>query len=148
MARVHAEITIEAPVATVFEYVNDFRNVCKYTADMLRWDPVTKKTTGLGARFEAEMQMGPTRQGAILEITGWKRNALIKWDPVRGFDSGGEYKFASAGRGATDVSFEVYFNVPGGIAGKALGKVLEPIARLDAQKSVENLKREVEGLSL
>ena len=143
MPRVQATTLIQAPVDQVFAYVNDYRNSTKFTSDLLRWDPVTDKTDGLGARFEAAMKMGPTTQQATLEITGWKRNALIAWDPIAGFDSGGRYTFKREGT-STRVTFEVYFNPPGGVAGRMLGKIIEPIARQDAQKSVDNLKRNIE----
>ena len=140
MARVHASITIDRPVADVFAYVDDYRNATSFTADLLSWEPITQQTDGVGARFEVAMRMGPSTQRATIEITGWRRNSLIAWDPVAGFDSGGSYTFKKRGASRTEVTFDVWFNPPGGVAGRMLGRVIEPIARQDARKSVENLK--------
>jgi uncharacterized membrane protein len=144
MPKARATITIEAPVDTVFAYVNEWTNAQKFTQDLVKWEPVGDNTTGLGAQFRAAMKMGPTTQESTLEITQHEPGSRLGWEPRDGFSQRGLYTFASTGDG-TEVSFEVSFDLPGGLAGRTLGKVIEPVAKQNVGKTLKNLKREVEA---
>ena len=144
MPAVSASIVIDAPVTDVFGYVDDWANTTKYTHDLVGWEPVGDRTHGLGATFAARMKMGPATQSSTLEITRWEQDAVIGWEPRDGFDQRGGYTFTDLG-GRTEVRLELDIRLPGGIAGRVLGKTIEPAARHNVTKTLENLKQILES---
>jgi uncharacterized membrane protein len=146
MGRITIDMTINAPVATVFAYVDDYRNTTKYMKDLVKWQPTGKVTHGKGAQFDVGMKAGPTTLTSVVDITTWTENKTIAWHSHEGFKQVGTWGFAPKGN-ATSVTFDMEYEFGGGIAGRLLGRAAEPIVRGNLQRSVETLKLHTEKLS-
>ena len=144
MATMKASTTIDRPLSAVFAYVDDWSNAAAFTQDLLSWEPLSEQTKGVGSRFKARMKVGPTTQETSLEITRWEQDAAIGWEPRGGLNQQGLYLFADHD-GATEVTLTVELTLPGGIAGRLLGKTIEPFARLNVAATMSNLKRVLES---
>ena len=79
MGRITIDMTINAPVTTVFAYVDDYRNTTKYMKDLVKWQPTGKVTHGKGAKFGVGMKAGPTTLTSVVDITTWSENKAIGW---------------------------------------------------------------------
>lgn len=145
MGRITINMTINAPVATVFAYVDDYRNTTKYMKDLVKWQPTGKVTHGKGAQFDVGMKAGPTTLTSVVDITDWTENKTIGWHSHEGFKQIGKWGFAAKGN-QTAVSFDMEYEFGGGIAGRLLGRAAEPIVRGNLQRSVETLKLHTEKL--
>src|SRR3984893_15895953 len=145
MGRITIDMTINAPVATVFAYVDDYRNTTKYMKDLVKWQPTSKVTHGKGARFAVGMKAGPTTLTSVVDITTWTENTAIGWHSNEGFRQIGLWAFLPKGE-KTKVTFDMEYEFGGGIAGKLLGRAAEPIVRGNLQRSVETLKLHTEKL--
>ncbi|HVU74053.1 MAG TPA: SRPBCC family protein [Mycobacteriales bacterium] len=146
MVQVHSEIEIDAPVSTVFAYIDDYTTATKWVAGMKDWKPVGDKTQGLGSTFQAKIGVGPTTLEATLEITRWEQDHLIAWEPRKGVKQAGSYTLEDAGGGKTRFVLDIDLELPGGIVGRTLGKGMEPIIRNQISHSGELLKEQVEAL--
>jgi uncharacterized membrane protein len=147
MGRITIDMTINAPVATVFAYVDDYRNTTKYMKDLVKWQPTGKVTHGKGAQFNVGMKAGPTTLTSVVDITTWLENKAIGWDSNEGFKQIGMWAFKPKGD-KTQVTFDMEYEFGGGIAGKLLGRAAEPIVRGNLQRSVETLKLHTEKLGV
>jgi uncharacterized membrane protein len=143
----HITITkqIAAPAEVVFGYVDDYRNTTKYMKDLTKWQPKGDKTHGKGARFEVAMKAGPMTLDSSVEITTWSENTAIGWVSQTGFKQNGTWSFRAAGSGTT-VTFDMEYDLGGGIAGRLVAKAAEPIVRLNIERSVDALKAQTEKL--
>lgn len=146
MGRITIEMTINAPAATVFAYVDDYRNTTKYMKDLVKWQPTGKVTHGKGAQFAVGMKAGPTTLTSVVDITTWAENTAIGWHSNEGFKQNGLWAFKPKGE-RTQVTFDMEYEFGGGIAGKLLGRAAEPIVRLNLQRSVETLKLNTEKVA-
>jgi uncharacterized membrane protein len=146
MGRITIDMTINAPVATVFAYVDDYRNTTKYMKDLVKWQPTGKVTHGKGAQFDVGMRAGPTTLTSVVDITTWTENTAIGWHSNDGFKQIGIWAFKPKGD-KTQVTFEMEYEFGGGIAGRLLGRAAEPIVRGNLQRSVEALKLNTEKLT-
>ena len=146
MGRITIDMTINAPVTTVFAYVDDYRNTTRYMKDLVKWQPTGKVTHGKGARFDVGMKAGPTTLSSVVDITTWTENKAIGWRSNEGFKQIGTWAFAPKGE-KTQVTFDMEYEFGGGIAGKLLGRAAEPIVRGNLQRSVETLKLHTEKLA-
>jgi uncharacterized membrane protein len=146
MGRITIDMTINAPVATVFAYVDDYRNTTRYMKDLVKWQPTGKVTHGKGAQFGVGMKAGPTTLTSVVDITTWTENAAIGWHSREGFKQIGIWAFKPKGD-KTQVTFDMEYEFGGGIAGRLLGRAAEPIVRGNLQRSVETLRLHTEKLN-
>ena len=146
MGRITIDMTINAPTATVFAYVDDYRNTTKYMKDLVKWQPTGKVTHGKGAQFAVGMKAGPTTLTSVVDITTWTENKAIGWHSNEGFKQIGLWAFTPKGE-KTQVTFDMEYEFGGGIAGKLLGRAAEPIVRGNLQRSVETLKLNTEKVA-
>jgi uncharacterized membrane protein len=134
---------IAAPVEAVFAYVDDHRNTIKYMKDLTKWAPAGSKTHGKGARFQVAMKAGPMTLSSVVDITTWTENRAIGWTSLDGFRQTGKWSFEKDGDG-TEATFDMEYELPGGIAGRMLSRAAEPIVRGNIEQSVRKLRSQVE----
>lgn len=141
----HITVTekVEAPVEAVFAYVDDHHNTTKYMKDLTKWAPVGSTTHGKGAKFAVAMKAGPLTLSSVVDITTWTENTAIGWTSREGFKQTGRWSFLKAGEG-TEATFDMEYELPGGIAGRVVSRVAEPIVRGNIEQSVRNLRSQVE----
>jgi uncharacterized membrane protein len=145
MGRITVTESIKAPVSTVFAYVDDYRNTTRYMKDMTKWEPVGSNTHGKGSRFALSMKVGPLNIDGEVEIDQWVENQAIGWKTKKGFKQDGSWSFQEKG-GATQATFSVDVDLPGGIAGKMMAKAVEPAIKSTLENSVKQLKAQTEKL--
>jgi uncharacterized membrane protein len=144
----HITVTekVGAPVEAVFAYVDDHRNTTRYMKDLTRWEPAGTVTHGKGARFAVAMKAGPMTLSSVVDINVWTENRAIGWTSREGFKQTGKWSFASAGDGS-EATFDLEYELPGGIAGRVLSRAADPIVRSNIQQSVKALKHQVEAVT-
>jgi uncharacterized membrane protein len=145
MGHITVTRSIDAPVETVFAYVDDYRNTTKYMKDLTKWKPVGSQTHGKGAHFEVAMKAGPRELGSDVLITQWTENKVVAWVSQGGFKQSGKWAF-KAKEGGCEATFDMEYEFPGGIAGRLIAKVAEPLVRMNIESSVDELKRQTEKL--
>jgi uncharacterized membrane protein len=145
MGHITVTRTIDAPVETVFAYVDDHRNTTKYMKDLTKWQPAGSVTHGKGAQFDVAMKAGPKVLDSSVLITQWTENKVIAWESQSGFKQTGKWAFKAKG-GATEATFDMEYEFGGGIAGKVLAKVAEPVVKMNIESSVDELKKQTEKL--
>ena len=143
MSHITSSEEIAAPVDAVFAFVDDHRNTTRYMKDLTKWAPVGSKTHGKGAQFEVAMKAGPMTLSSVVDITRWTENRAIGWKSTEGFKQSGTWSFRASGSG-TEATFDMDYELPGGIAGRMLSRAAEPIVRSNIEQSVRNLKHQVE----
>jgi carbon monoxide dehydrogenase subunit G len=141
----HITVTerVAAPVEAVFAYVDDYRNTTKYMEGLSKWAPVGSTTHGRGAVFAVAMKAGPMTLSSVVDITTWTENRAIGWISREGFKQTGTWSFARSGTG-THVTFDMEYELGGGIAGRMVSRTAEPIVRGNIEKSVRNLTSQVQ----
>ena len=73
MAHMTGEVTIDAPVAEVFDMVADERNEPRYNPRIIRAEKVSEGPVGRGARFVAEPKGMGAKGEMTLEVLGYDR---------------------------------------------------------------------------
>jgi uncharacterized membrane protein len=143
MGHITSSQGISASVDAVFAYVDDYRNTTKYMKDLTKWAPAGSLTHGKGASFQVAMKAGPITLGSVVDITTWAENSAIGWSSTDGFKQRGQWSFKADGE-RTKATFDLDYELPGGIAGRLLSRAADPIVRGNVDKSVRNLKSQVE----
>ena len=77
MARITGEVTIDAPVDEVFDFVADERNEPRYNHQMTTAELLTPEPIERGSRFQAELRMRSRRIDMTTELIRFDRPRLL-----------------------------------------------------------------------
>ncbi len=72
MPKIRVQTTIDAPPSTVWAYLADLESHPQWMPDALRIRFLTRRTSGVGTRFECDTRIGPFQTTDVMEITEWK----------------------------------------------------------------------------
>lgn len=144
MVDIHHEGSCEAPVDVAFGYVDDYRNAPKWMFGLAEFSPDGDKDHGLGAVFNGTFQVKPVKLHSTVECTGWKQDELIAFKSIKGFKNASTWRFSPDGPNRTKITVQFSYDLPGGLAGRALGKALEPIVSMSVRHSDEALRKQIE----
>ena len=137
-------IRIDASVEEVFEYVDDWRNPTKFMRGLGRWEPVDPgRDRGVGARFAVILKAGPVNLKGEIEVTEHEPPLRLAYRSVAGIKLAGTWSFSADGEG-TLAELTNTFELPGGIPGRVLRKVVQSQGQRDLVASLAELKRLVE----
>ncbi|MEU5841594.1 SRPBCC family protein [Rhodococcus sp. NPDC047139] len=126
MIHVRHTAVAEVPIHRAFAYVDDYRNVPDWMFGVDRFQPVSDRLAGLGAVYDATMRIGPKDLDSRVEIVEWERDRTIVLESVAGFRAASSWAFTDLGH-ATRLDVDFGYHLPGGIAGRTLGMLIEPV---------------------
>lgn len=144
MGHIHRTAIATVPVGTGFAYVDDYRNVPDWMFGVTRFEPVGAQRQGLGATFDATMQLGPKALSSRVRITEWEADRLIRLESVDGISNSSTWRFAPTPDGNTELSVDFDYSLPGGLLGRALAKIVEPIVGTAIAHTESTLRSRVE----
>ncbi|MBA4857971.1 SRPBCC family protein [Nocardia farcinica] len=132
-----------ASAETAFRYVNDYRNLPRFLHGIQSFTPVGSRTEGVGAVFDGTMKLGPATLHSRVEVVRWEEGAAIGIKSIKGFDLESTFLFHPRGEDRSTVDAIVDYRVPGGLAGKALGRTIEPFVKIAVKHTNDNLLRQI-----
>ncbi|MEV6063480.1 SRPBCC family protein [Nocardia asteroides] len=132
-----------ASAETAFEYVNDYRNLPNFLYGIESFVPVTEQTDGLGATFDGHMKLGPASLKSRVEVVKWEKGRVIGIKSIKGFEIISTFHFYPKGESLCTVDATIEYFVPGGIAGKMLGKTIEPFVKIAVKHTTDSLVAEI-----
>ncbi len=144
MPGVDRSILIEAPVATVFEYVADWRNTIKYQHQFSKFEPVGEPVRGLGLTVDARGWFKGLPVRARLRIVEFVENERIVSRSVAHMRSSAEWLFSPDGD-RTRVRFIANYDWPVPLGNRLLKRIVENEIASMTETSLRDLKRLVEG---
>lgn len=135
-------IVCQAPVQQAFAYTANYRNIPQWLFGIKEFRPVGDLDYGLGSVFDGEMHLGATLTSRV-EVIEFDENRKMVLDSVSGFKNTSSWTFNGNGD-RTEIAADVTYVLPGGIAGKALGKLIAPFIQVAVNKSAEHLVEHIE----
>ncbi|WP_420750183.1 SRPBCC family protein [Rhodococcus sp. O3] len=139
MIHVQHSAVAAVPLDIAFAYVDDHRTVPEWMFGVSRFEPVGAQVSGLGAVFDAAMQIGPKSLDTRLEIVEWERDRIIVLESVAGFRTSSSWTFTDLG-GSSRLDVDFGYELPGGLAGRALGMLIEPVVGTAVRQTEQALR--------
>ncbi|MFI5778502.1 SRPBCC family protein [Nocardia sp. NPDC051570] len=137
-----------ASAETAFAYVNDYRNLSKFITEVDRFTPVGEQTEGVGATFDGTIKLGPAHLDSRITVVRWEEHAAIAVQSIKGFEIESTFLFHPKDDHSCTVDAIVDYRVPGGLAGRLLGKTIEPFVKLAVKHSTHNLTTQIAAYHL
>ncbi|QLY31107.1 SRPBCC family protein [Nocardia huaxiensis] len=132
-----------APAESAFAYVNDYRHLPRFINEISAFEPITEQTEGVDATFDGTIGLGPVTLHSTIKIVRHEPGYAIAVKSIKGFEIESTFLFHAKGENASTIDAIVDYRVPGGIAGKLLGKTIEPFVKLAVKSSTHNLVTQV-----
>ncbi|HZC70217.1 MAG TPA: SRPBCC family protein [Jatrophihabitans sp.] len=145
MVEIRHEGQCAAPLEIAFAYLDDYRNATSWMFGLEHFQPAGAKDRGLGAQFDSTFHVRPVKLHSTIEITEWEQDTVIAFESIRGFRNWSTWNFLAAGSATTRVHVSFNYELPGGLAGRAMGRALEPIVAMSVRHSDHALRREIEA---
>ncbi|MFZ2175830.1 MAG: SRPBCC family protein [Rhodococcus sp. (in: high G+C Gram-positive bacteria)] len=141
----HSAITA-VPIGVAFAYIDDYRTVPDWMFGVSEFSPIGEFDQGLGSRFNAAIRIGPTTLRSRLEVTEWEQHRVITLASLDSAANSSTWSFAALGADKTELSVDFAYKLPAGLAGRALGLVVEPFVETAVKNTEDVLRRNLEEL--
>lgn len=145
MVNIHHEGACFAPLDIAFDYIDDHRTTVEWMFGLSRFIPVTEQERGLGAVFDATFQVKPITLHSTLECTDYAEQEVIGFTSVSGFTNSSTWRFHPVADEETKIVVDFHYELPGGLAGKAMGRAFEPIVALSIRHTDAALRKHIEA---
>lgn len=145
MGNIKHTADVAVPVKAAFDYIDNYRNVPSWMFGISKFEPVGDKERGLGAVFDSSIVLGPKTLHITTEVTDYIENELIALTSIKGLESTVTILLKGKDAETTELTMEIGYKVPGGFAGKALGKIIEAFIGPGVRYTESHLRREIEA---
>jgi ribosome-associated toxin RatA of RatAB toxin-antitoxin module len=134
-----ARTVVDVSPEDAFDWISDYRNVPRVLEGVSRWEPLTRKRAGVGARFDVEMHTLGVPLTSELELTEWERPHRIAWTSRGGLiHQDGAWTIEPDGA-RTSVELTIEYVPPAAALGNLLAGPVERLARGRLQKALDRL---------
>jgi uncharacterized membrane protein len=135
-----AAVTVKVPPERAFDYFADYRHVAAVLEGVSRWEPVGPKNTGLGARFNVEMQALGMPLRSVLRLNRWRRPHEIGWISESGLiKQEGGFTFKTLKEGVR-IELRIAYEPPASFIGGVIAGRLDWVIRGRLQKALERIR--------
>jgi uncharacterized membrane protein len=145
MVDIHHVGTCEAPIDVAFAYIDDYRTATEWMFGLAKFEPVGDKVQGLGTVFDGTFQVKPVKLSSTVKVTRWEQDKVIAFESIKGFKNWSTWEFSADSPTTTKITVTFSYELPGGLAGRALGKALEPIVAISVRHSDAALRHAIEA---
>jgi ribosome-associated toxin RatA of RatAB toxin-antitoxin module len=143
--RFEATEQMRATPKAAFEWISDFRNVPKVLDGVTRWEPLTRQTSGPGARFDVEMRTLGVPLTSELEVVVWDPPRRLGWSSRGGLiKQEGAWTIVKR-REEVLVTLRIEYEPPAAALGNLLAGPVESLARQRLQRALQRMAEELEG---
>ena len=144
MPQVERSIAIDVTPAAVFDFVADYRNALKWMHNFTRFEPESPDAYGLGARVTVTGTAMGIPMTTTMEINGFDRPVRLSSRTTGKIATESSWNFAPEGSG-TRATFIGKYDLPGGLIRLVGGNLLQRELETNAEKSLLNLKTQLES---
>src|SRR3954470_19331285 len=143
--RIEKTCVIDAPREEVWEVVSNPAN----TKELLHNVPVFEHEggpkEGKGARYSLRLHVGSADVGGLVEIVEFDEPGDLAWTSVTGIDQRLRWRLRETDDARTRVTLRLAYDAPGGVLGALSEQVSKPMVAGNLEKTLQNLKAEIEG---
>jgi hypothetical protein len=139
-----SEVTVRSSPERAFDYFADHRHVAAVLEGVSKWEPVGRKTRGVGARYNVELVAFGLPLRSVLRLNRWTRPEEIGWVSESGLvkqDGGFTFEKTPAG---VRIELRIAYEPPASFVGAALARPLDRVVRVRLKRALERIREKLE----
>jgi acyl-CoA synthetase (AMP-forming)/AMP-acid ligase II/carbon monoxide dehydrogenase subunit G len=143
--RIDKSIVIDASRDEVWELVSDPRCYRRFMHHITELTHKGGPERGLGARFTIHLRVGSADVGGLVEVVEFDEPADLAWTSVTGIDQRLRWRLRETDDHRTRVTLRLAYEAPGGLLGALSEQVSKPMVAGNLERTLQNLRGEIEG---
>lgn len=143
--RVASDISVAAPVESVWSIIADPERVLSFMSGVTRWEVEGDLRAGLGARYRILFRVGAAEVGGLIEIVEFSEPNEFAWTSITGLDQRGRWRLRELPGGRTKVELRLAYGIAGaGLSGWLAERIAAPSVSRHVRQTLQQLGRLVE----
>ena len=146
MAKLEFSSTIEVKTTPehAFDYFADYRHVADVVEGVTRWQPIGRKTEGVGARYDVEMVTFGVPLRNVLRLSTWRRPEAIGWVSESGLiKQEGGFRFIRTDDGVR-IELRIGYEPPASVFGAAVAHRFDGLVRARLERAMTRIREVLE----
>ena len=140
-----ADVNVKTTPERAFDYFADHEHVAAVLDGVTKWEPIGRRTEGIGARYEVEMVALGFPLKSVLRLDRWRRPHEIGWVSEKGLiKQEGGFTFTRV-KGGVHIVLRIAYTPPGAILGAAVAGQLDGVVRRRLQAALERIRDGLEA---
>ena len=140
-----ADVNVNTTPERAFDYFADHEHVAAVLDGVTKWEPIGRRTEGIGARYEVEMVALGFPLKSVLRLDRWRRPHEIGWVSEKGLiKQEGGFTFTRV-KGGVHIVLHIAYTPPGAILGAAVAGQLDGVVRRRLQAALERIRDGLEA---
>jgi uncharacterized membrane protein len=140
-----AEVTIKCSPEKAFDYFADHRHVAAVLDGVSRWEPIGRKSQGVGARYQVEMVALGFPLKSVLRLNRWRRAHEIGWVSESGIvKQEGGFTFTKVKEGV-HIVLRIAYSPPAAMLGAAVAGRLRGVIEGRLKGALERIRQVLEA---
>ncbi len=144
-----AEVKVKCTPERAFDYFADHRHVAAVLEGVTRWEPIGKKTRGVGARYDVEMSAFGFPLKSVLRLNRWQRPEVIGWISESGLikqEGGFTFQEVTSRSGPTlRIELRIAYEPPASFIGAAIAGRMDWMVRRRLTRALEQIRDVLES---
>jgi uncharacterized membrane protein len=144
MVEFRSRVDVKTTPERAFDYFADYRHVAAVLEGISRWEPLSGKTRGVGARYSVEMLAFGLPLRNELRLNRWRRPQEIGWISETGLiKQEGGFSFTEIPKGVR-IELRIAYEPPGSIVGAAVARRIDGTVRSRLRHALERIRESLE----
>lgn len=140
-----AAVDVQTTPERAFDYFADHRHVADVLEGVSRWEPIGRKTGGVGARYDVEMVTFGVPLRNVLRLDRWRRPREIGWVSESGLiKQEGGFQFTADGAGVR-IELRIAYAPPASFVGAAVARRFDTAVRRRLDHALARIKEVLES---
>jgi Polyketide cyclase / dehydrase and lipid transport len=138
-------IDVKTTPERAFDYFADYRHVADVLEGVTRWQPVSSKTEGVGAKYDVEMVTFGIPLRNVLRLNRWRRPEAIGWVSESGLvKQEGGFRFVRIKEGVRIV-LHIGYEPPASVLGAAVAHRFDSLVRGRLERALARIRDVLES---
>lgn len=143
MVLINLHLNVPIPAEVAFDYVTDFARMPEWLFGLQSARCVSELEAGVGARYEIAVKLGAMLRTEI-EVTECVPHRLLTAQSLSGIANQSNWRLTELGDELTEIDISMSYELPRGLAGRALAKAIDPFIAVAKSKSEGSLRTALE----
>lgn len=140
-----AEVTVKATPQRAFDYFADYRHVAQVLDGVSKWEPIGRKTRGVGARYNVEMVAFGFPLKSVLVLDRWSPPEEIAWKSESGLiRQQGGFTFTEV-RTGVHIELRIAYQPPAAFIGGAIARRVDWVVRGRLERALKQIRKTLEA---
>src|SRR5713101_4810003 len=140
-----ADVVVKTTPERAFDYFADYHHVAQVLQGVTHWEPISSRSTGIGARYKVELTAMGFPLRSVLRLNRWRKPHEMGWVSESGLiKQEGGFTFTAVPEGVR-VELRIAYVPPASVVGALVARRLEGAVQERLQRAMDRIRDTLEA---